>query len=177
RPDSTTRAVEEIKKQEAARDLAQIKELTAVARASQAVLSRVLADLDAAAAGTGPVSAEEVGGWRSAVQELVDKHADSPSGTTATNVARGALRTAVNDFAIAIDLFAESLELPAAQRPAFVEIVKRARKTATVGWSVAAAQLDQLNIDAGLGHQHVYLRTEQGSGAFTPDGAPEGVTN
>jgi len=40
----------------------------------------------------------------------------------------------------------------------------------------AAAQLDQINMDAGFGHQHVYLQTEQGSGAFTPDGEEEGHT-
>ena len=43
-------------------------------------------------------------------------------------------------------------------------------------WSVAAAQLDQINVDAGFGHQHVYLQTEQGSGAFTADGEEEGHT-
>jgi hypothetical protein len=177
RPDATTRAVDEIRKQEAVRDREQIKELTTVARASQAVLNQVLSDLGAAADNTRPASAQDVGRWRSSVNELVDKHADSPSGTTATNVARGGFRTAVNGFAIAIDLFAESLEVPAAKRPASIEIVKRTQQTATVGWSVAAAQLDQLNIDAGFGHQHVYLQSEQGGGDFTPDGEPEGVTN
>ncbi|GIF74593.1 hypothetical protein [Asanoa siamensis] len=177
RPDATSRAVEEIRKQEAVRDLAQIKELTTVARASQEALGKLLTELDTAAAGTRPASAAQVGAWKATVDGLVHAHADSPSGTTATNVARGGLRAAVDGFALAVDLYAMSLEVPAANRPALLRSVERAQRTASVGWSVAAAQLDQLNIDAGLGHQHVYLRTEQGSGAFTADGEPEGVPN
>ncbi|MDG4820498.1 hypothetical protein O7635_01355 [Asanoa sp. WMMD1127] len=177
RPDATTRAVEEIRKQEAVRDLAQTKELTTVARGSQEALGKLLTELDAAVAADRPATAAEVDAWKSTVGGLVRKHADSPSGTTATNVARGGLRAAVDGFALAVDLYATSLEVPPANRPALLRSVEQARRTATVGWSVAAAQLDQLNIDAGLGHQHVYLQTEQGSGAFTADGEPEGVPN
>jgi hypothetical protein len=36
-------------------------------------------------------------------------------------------------------------------------------------WSVAATQVDDINIDAGLGHQHVNL-----GGTQAPDSAAEG---
>ncbi len=44
---------------------------------------------------------------------------------------------------------------------------------ATAVWSVAATQLDQINIDAGYGHQHVHLRVG-GEVSFAPDGSAEG---
>jgi len=174
RPDATTRAVDDIKAQEAKRDVAQIQELTTVARASQAALTTLLTSFDAAVDGAAAADAATVAGWQTTVNGLVTKHADSPSGTTATNVARGGLRSAVGDFSVAIDIYAASLKAPADQRADLVAIAKRARTAAATSWSVAAAQLDQINIDAGLGHQHVYLQTDPGTGAFTADGEPEG---
>jgi len=46
---------------------------------------------------------------------------------------------------------------------------------AVTTWSVGATQLDQINVDAGHGHQHVFLTGDEHSGAFTPDDAPEGT--
>jgi hypothetical protein len=54
------------------------------------------------------------------------------------------------------------------------ELATRQRDLAVTSWSVAATQLDQINVDAGYGHQHVFLRSEPGGEAFTPDDAPEG---
>ncbi len=130
---------------------------------------------DAAVKGP-PADAATVADWQRTLTALVAAHADSPSGTTATNVARGGFRGAVADFQVAVDLYAAALAGPADRLPALVEIAGRARTAAATSWSVAAAQLDQINVDAGFGHQHVYLQTEQGSGAFTPDGEEEGHT-
>ena len=47
--------------------------------------------------------------------------------------------------------------------------------SAHIMWSVAATQLDQLNIDAGNGHQHVYLNNTSGDGIIPADGLPEGT--
>jgi hypothetical protein len=174
RPDATTRAIDEIKAQEAQRDVAQIGQLTTVARRSQQSLTTLLSAFDAAADGSRPADATAVAAWQQTTRGLVAAHADSPSGTTATNVARGGFRSAVADFQVAVDVYAAALAAPADQRAGLVEIAVRARTAAATAWSVAAAQLDQINIDAGLGHQHVYLQTEQGSGAFTADGEEEG---
>jgi hypothetical protein len=54
------------------------------------------------------------------------------------------------------------------------EVAAGARDTAVTTWSVGATQLDQINVDAGHGHQHVFLPADPESGAFTPDDAPEG---
>ena len=174
RPDATTRAIDEIKAAEAKRDLDQIRDLTSVARRSQQELTTLMNAFDAAADGTKPVDGATVKSWQQTVKQLVAAHADSPSGTTATNVARGGFRGAVADFQVAVDIYAAAVAAPLDGRAALVEIARRARTGAATAWSVAAAQLDQVNVDAGLGHQHVYLETEQGSGAFTADGAQEG---
>ncbi|HTF12278.1 MAG TPA: hypothetical protein VK659_29315 [Asanoa sp.] len=176
RPDATTRAIDEIKAQEAKRDLDQIRDLTAVARRSQQALTTLLNAFDTAVDGTKPVDTATVAGWQQTVKALVAAHADSPSGTTATNVARGGFRGAVADFQVAVDIYAAAVAAPPEGRPALTEIAGRARTAAATAWSVAAAQLDQINVDADLGHQHVYLETEQGSGAFTADGEEEGHT-
>ncbi|MDG4826220.1 hypothetical protein O7635_30590 [Asanoa sp. WMMD1127] len=176
RPDATTRAIDDLKKQEAVRDRDQIQQLTTVARQSQEALTTMLTAYDAAVDSGQPADAATVAGWQESVRKLVTAHADSPSGTTATNVARGGFRIAVADFQVAVDVYASAVAAPADQRPRLLEIAERARTAAATAWSVAAAQLDQINVDAGLGHQHVYLETEHGSGAFTPDGEEEGHT-
>jgi hypothetical protein len=176
RPDATTRAIDDIKAQEAKRDVDQIRDLTAVARRSQEALTTLLNAFDTAVDGTKPVDAATVASWQQTVKGLVAAHADSPSGTTATNVARGGFRGAVADFQVAVDIYAQAVAAPAENRVALSQIAGRARTAAATAWSVAAAQLDQINVDAGFGHQHVYLETEQGSGAFTADGEEEGHT-
>ncbi|MEV4760755.1 hypothetical protein AB0J86_37415 [Micromonospora sp. NPDC049559] len=175
RPDATTRTVADMRAEEATRDVAQIKNLTEVARQSQGTLTTLLGEVDGALDGSRPASPDQVRAWQATMRTLVEKHRESSSGTTATNVARGGLRNAVAGFATAIDLLAAAQQAPADQRPALLALAKRARTEAATAWSVAATQLDQINVDAKLGHQHVYLQTEPGSGAYTSDGAPEGT--
>src|ERR1700754_2378999 len=64
RPDATTRAIDDIKAQEAKRDLDQIRDLTAVARRSQETLTTLLNAFDTAVDGTKPVDAATVKGWQ-----------------------------------------------------------------------------------------------------------------
>lgn len=152
------------------RDKQQIQELTAAVGDSQKAINTLLTAFDGALEKGQPADAAMVQGWQTTMRQLVAKLAESPSGATATNVARGGFRGAVNDFALTVDLFAAAQAGPEAQRPGLIEIVKRSRTGAATAWSVAAAQLDQINVDAGLGHQHVYL-TGQGGGE------PEGHTD
>lgn len=174
RPDSRTRAVDAIRAEEAARDLDQIKQLTAQARESQATVNKVLgelgASLDAGEASTGATIQE----WQAEIDQVERRHADRPSGTTATNVARGAFRSAIGACALAVDLFAQAQVAGPDQRPVLLDLVRRARADAITAWSVAATQLDQINVDAGLGHQHVYLEGH-GEDAIPPDLSPEGT--
>jgi hypothetical protein len=174
RPSSTDAAVAEIRAAEATRDRQQIAELTDMARATRTRINPVLSDLQTAIAAGKPVPAGTVSGWRQATAEAAKQYADPPSGTTATNVARGGLRAAVDSAATAVDIYARAAALPAAQRAPMLELARRQAVNAATTWSVAATQLDQINIDAGYGHQHVYLDAPDGSGAFTADQVPEG---
>jgi hypothetical protein len=48
------------------------------------------------------------------------------------------------------------------------------RDLAVRAWSVAATQLDAINIATGYGHQHVYLGGSESAGGLGADPAPEG---
>lgn len=156
RPDETTRMADEIRAADAARDKQQIKELTALARDTRDALAPVLE-------GMATAGATDVAEWRRIVDTAAKSFDDPPSGATATNVARGSLAAAIDQLALAVESYPTQPDLSARQRD-----------LAITTWSVGATQLDQVNVDAGYGHQHVYLESGPGSEAFTPDDAPEG---
>ncbi|MEV4117150.1 hypothetical protein [Nonomuraea sp. NPDC049695] len=60
-----------------------------------------------------------------------------------------------------------------ATRAAAMDPAVRRRADALFTWSIGATALDAVNIDAGYGHQHVFLPTSPGEGALTPDTEPE----
>ncbi len=94
---------------------------------------------------------------------------------TATNVARGGLRSAVEQAAVAVETVALAVAAPADRQPELLTLAARQAALAVTTWSVAATQLDQVNIDAGNGHQHVHLDSDGAEGALTADGAAEGA--
>lgn len=155
RPDSVTRAADDIRAADAARDKQQIKDLTALARDTRDALGPVIKGM--------ATPGGDASSWQRTVSAAAKRFDDPPSGSTATNVARGSLAAAVDQLAIAVDTYATQPDLSARQRD-----------LAVTTWSVGATQLDQVNVDAGYGHQHVYLESGPGSEAFTPDDAPEG---
>ncbi|MDG4832931.1 hypothetical protein O7627_27020 [Solwaraspora sp. WMMD1047] len=176
RPDATERTIAQLREAEVERDVEQIIELTAMARRTAEQLSPILTAVrEAADAGRTPEPAQ-VEQWQQTLGQLTAQFADPPSGTTATNVARGGLRSAVDQAAVAIDLVALAAAGDAAGATGQVALAARQVDLAVVTWSVAASQLDQINIDAGQGHQHVFLETGgEAEGALTPDGAAEGT--
>jgi hypothetical protein len=176
KPSATEVAVNKLRQDEARRDTEQIVQLTAAARTTRDELAPLLSELDAAIKSGQPAAADRLTTWKQTMRRAVERHADSPSGSTATNVARGGLRASVDGLATALDTYALVGTLPASAQRGVLDLAARQRTAASTSWSIAAAQLDQINIDAGHGHQHVYLSTEPGSGAFTSDGAPEGPT-
>jgi hypothetical protein len=157
RPDAEQQAAESLRQADAQRDKRQIAELTALARDTGDQLAPVLEGLAAALPPKPPAAAAEVAGWQRIVDAAAARFDDPPSGMTATNVARGSLTAAVDQLAVAVDLY-----------PA--DLVVRQRDLALTMWSVGATQLDQINVDAGNGHQHVFLP----GGELTADDAPEG---
>ncbi|MEV6979692.1 hypothetical protein AB0M95_00240 [Sphaerisporangium sp. NPDC051017] len=183
RPDATQAAIADMQEADAKRDVQQIGELTASARKTAEDLNRVLGGLTAAfpkdpasnPQPAGPAPLGDLATWQNTLKEAVARHADTPSGTTATNVARGGFRSAVNTLAAAVDTYAAAEKLPADARQPIIDLATRQRSAGIAMWSVAATQLDQLNIDAGNGHQHVYLQSTPGEGAIAPDDVPEGL--
>jgi hypothetical protein len=152
----------DIRAADAARDQEQIVSLTTLARDTRDALAPVVEGLGAA---TG--TAAEVATWKQTVATAAKSFDDPPSGSTATNVARGSLAAAVDQLAVAVDTYALGAGGHA--------LADRQLDLAVTTWSVGATQLDQINVDAGHGHQHVFLTGDEHSGAFTPDDAPEGT--
>ncbi|SNT32766.1 hypothetical protein SAMN05216276_103484 [Streptosporangium subroseum] len=182
RPDASQAAIAAMQEADVKRDAQQIGELTALARASADDLNKVLAGLAQAlpqdrTSAAQPAGPEQIDGWQQILRQTVDKHADAPSGTTATNVARGGFRSAVNALVTTVDTYAASRQLPESARQTFLDLAARQRSVAVMMWSVAATQLDQLNVDAGNGHQHAYLTSTPEEGAITADDVPEGTSN
>ncbi|WP_061296360.1 hypothetical protein [Herbidospora cretacea] len=159
--------VEKMQISDLKRDAEQIKTLTDQARQTVEELDKILP----AMAEAGP---PDVAVWQETIRKAVERHADAPSGMTETNVARGGFRSAVNALSISVDLLAAAQKLPEADRAAYVELATRQRTLGITIWSVAATQLDQLNVEAGYGHQHAYLSGAPGEGGMHADEVPEG---
>ncbi|TDC52686.1 hypothetical protein E1258_24990 [Micromonospora sp. KC207] len=174
RPDGVESAVADMRKAEAQRDGQQIAELTTTARRLREEISPILSAVRAAPSDSRQPGAEQARQWRQTLLRAAEPFANPPSGTTATNVTRGGLHSAVEQASLAVESYLLAVTGPPAQRAALTELAKRQAAQAAAAWSVAATQLDQVNIDAGHGHQHVYLDSDSGGGAFTPDGAAEG---
>ncbi|MEU4555024.1 hypothetical protein EV382_1175 [Micromonospora violae] len=175
RPDATEATIASLKQAEAKRDAQQIAELTETARRVRDQIAPVLAAIKTeTTAGRAPDPAQ-ARQWQEVMRQAAAPFAEPPSGTTATNVARGGLRAAVQQASLAVDAYALTAGVPAAQRAALLDVTARQAAEAATIWSVAATQLDQVSVDAGQGHQHVFLDTDPDGGALTPDGAAEGT--
>lgn len=160
--------VAEMKAQDASRDKAQIETLTEQARRIQAGLLPVLEGL----AVTTPATKDQVTGWQGVTKRFVDEFAERPSAGTAVNIARGGLAAAVQQLDAAVATYAQGLDAP--DRETWFKTSARQRDMGIVTWSVAATQLDVLNVDSGRGHVHIFLPSRPGQGALTSDGSPEG---
>lgn len=169
-PDATERRIAELEQEEAARDTALLGPLTDQARQTRDGLAPVLAAMASAAPVDGSAGAaltpEAVAGWRDTVAAAEKAYEQSPSAGNGINIARTGLRTAVQQLAAAVRTFEAAL---APGRSDLVALAGEQRTLALRTWSVAAIQLDVINIEAGRGHVHVQL-----SGAGAPDSTPEG---
>jgi hypothetical protein len=122
----------------------------------------------------GPVAkAAAVEGWRRAVRKEDEFFAETVSGDTGTNVARGGFAASLDMLGESVESYRLALEQPAARSP-LLERARQQRNLAVRTWSVAATQLDAINIATGYGHQHVYLGGSEAVGGIGADPAPEG---
>ncbi|GAB3158852.1 hypothetical protein [Microbispora hainanensis] len=179
RPSSIEQMADQIRAESALRDKTQIKTLTELARTTRDRLVPLLDGLGRAlptdgTAGPAVVTAADVENWRKAATAAVEGFADPPSGETATNVARSSLTSAVRQLATTVDIYAAARDLTGPARTAAMDLAVRQRADALFTWSVGATALDAVNVDAGYGHQHVFLPTSPGEGELTPDAEPEG---
>jgi hypothetical protein len=169
--------VAEMKAQDVRRDLAQIESLTAQARRMHDGLVPILDGL----AKTMPVNSSTLGavatrdqvtGWQAVTAGYVDEFAQRPSAGTGVNIARSGFAAAVQQLDLAVATYAQALDAPNPET--LLKTSARQRDLGIVTWSIAATQLDVLNIAADRGHVHVFLPSQPGQGALTSDGAPEG---
>ncbi|GII59037.1 hypothetical protein Pth03_74260 [Planotetraspora thailandica] len=169
-------AVAEMQRAEAHRDAARITELTTMARETKQVVRPVVDGLTLVAPDDGSAASQataaQLSEWKKVMEQERQRYSETVSGSTGTNVARNALGAAVNLLSTSLDTYSVAAELPADRRPAVIELAARQRSLAVATWSVAATQLDQLNVDSGNGHQHVYLTDAES--AVMDDGFEEG---
>ncbi|XVV00272.1 hypothetical protein ACQPW3_22780 [Actinosynnema sp. CA-248983] len=174
-PDATERRIAELREAEARRDVEQIVVLTDLARGSRDRLAPVLTGMGKAApadASSGAVpSAEEVAGWRDVVTAELRRYAETPSAGNGVNVARTALSTSVRQLAVAVGGFEAALNAPDPLRGRLVGMAAEQRTLAVQAWSVAALQLDVINIEAGKGHVHIQLDPRSGPLDNEPEGS------
>jgi hypothetical protein len=170
---------EDLRKQFAARDKQQIKDLTTRTRSMVDEFGPVIVGLGKtlppASKRVGPLAgASEVEDWLVRVREADEYFAETVSGETATNVARSGFGNAVDVLLEAVETYKLALDEPAA-RDALLAAARDQRDLAARTWSTASIQLDAINVEAGFGHQHVVFPSSAGPGAQPPDTLPEGT--
>jgi hypothetical protein len=167
----------ELEAAELARNVEQVGELTELARSARDALLPVVEGMNEALpmdGSPGAMEAESVASWKATVDAVAEGLAEPPSGATGHNVARGGLRTAVELFSSAVAASELALGADNDRRAELEALAADLRLQGLRAWSVAATQLDAINIDAGYGHTHIYLPADPESGAMVPDSFPEG---
>ena len=175
----TERAVDAIKAADAKRDAQQIVALTEQARQVRDTLAPILDELATAVppAGAAPgpdATPQRVAAWKAVTTKTVEGFANPPSAGTGVNIARSGLTSAVRTLHEAVIAYEQALQAPAPAKAAQLAHAGQLRNIAVATWAVGGTELDQLNVDAGNGHAHVFLPAAPGQGAMTSDGSPEG---
>jgi hypothetical protein len=169
---------EVLRRQTQVRDKEQVQELTDRMRATGDDLAPVLAGfartLPPGEDRVGPLPrAAQVERWDAQVKEADEFFAETVSGETGTNVARGGFGAALDALIEATATMQLALEQPDV-RDRLLGQARRQRDLGVRTWGVAATQLDAINVATGFGHQHVYLSGPGVEGGFGADPAPEG---
>jgi hypothetical protein len=159
------------------RDKNQVQDLTAQMRGLSEALDPVLRGVARTLPPedekrTGPLATRRnVAAWIRATGDAEQAFAEAPSGDTGTNVARGAVATAVRGFAEMMRTYEFARARPQ-DRDALLARARAQRDNAMAAWETAAIQIDVINIAAGFGHQHP---PAPGVGGAPPDDLPEGT--
>ena len=161
-----------------ARDKEQIEQLTVDAEAAAERLAPVMAGLEKAlpreGGPAGQVPADRVQEWLDLARDAAAPYQESISGSTGHNVARNAIRAALDGLVNAIETYRLAAE-PGADVAAVHAQAAAQRDNAIRTWSTAGVQVDAINIEAGFGHQHIAGLGGPEGGAQPPDTLPEGT--
>lgn len=115
------------------------------------------------------VGADTVHGWRTAAHGVVASL--SGEGGSGDPV-RTALVSSASLLVVASDTYSKAALVEDEDlRMDLLHVAMDVRNEAVVGWSAAAAHLDEAAVAAGLGHVHAHLPADPGTGALEPDGA------
>ncbi|GAA4411153.1 hypothetical protein GCM10023148_03390 [Actinokineospora soli] len=154
-PDATESRIAELKAAEAQRDIAQIGVLTELAQGTRDRLTPVLLSMADHVPLTGgpvtPPTAATIKTWRETLNAEEDRYVETPSAGNGVNVARTALRGAVQQLSTAVTAFERTLDAKDPQKTELLELAATQRTHALRAWSVGALQLDVINVDAGKG--------------------------
>ncbi|GAA4684941.1 hypothetical protein [Nocardioides nanhaiensis] len=161
----------------AERDRAQVQAVTATARRVAEDLGALLVEAqgslpaDLVGGGGGSLATpDQVTQWQQRTSSLVDQLGEPESASTQVNLARGALVAAVDAVALGVDSYDDALALAGADRASALARAATAFDLGRRTWAVAATGVDDANIQAGFGHQHVTL-----AGDTPPDSLPDGT--
>ena len=179
-PTPTPTAVSEQERlQEASqtRDKNQVSDLTALMRRYAEDLEPVVVGVDKTLppgeeGEVGPLADRgDVAEWVRTTREAAAFFDETVSGDTGTNIARGALATAVRGLARVAETYRLALQRPAVRRE-LLESARAQRDDAIEAWRTAGVQIDVINIAVGFGHQHP--PTPGDVSGPPPDELPEG---
>jgi hypothetical protein len=177
-PGSEIKSAEELQAEFDQRDREQIEELTKQADELAATLRPVMSELEKAlpyAGAPGPQAPDDqVEEWLDTARDAAKPYQESISGGTGHNVARSAIRAALDGLVGAIATYQLAGE-PGADREAILDQAAAQRENAIRTWSAAGIQIDAINVDAGFGHQHVPQLAGAAAGGQAPDTLPEGT--
>jgi hypothetical protein len=175
--DSAQREAERLRRATQTRDKQQVQELTDRMRGYADELGPVVDGVGRTLPperenAIGPLAEpDEVAGWVRTARSAHEFLAESVSGETGTNVARGAFASAVDALVQMTETYRLALEQPGVREQLF-ERVRGQRDVALRAWETGTVQLDAINIAVGFGHQHV---ATLGAGGRPPDSLPEGT--
>jgi hypothetical protein len=173
-PTAIDERVAELEAQEAERNLERIDSLTQTTVAAHDELLPVMDQLHAILPLGGspaqPASRDDVAALQASVSSAFEMFGSPESASTEVNVARGGFVLAVELLAASLTAYEAALdagfdagfETGGAGGSQLVEMAADLRMSAVDAWSVAATQLDVLNIDAENGHVHLYLPARPG---------------
>jgi hypothetical protein len=169
-PTAIDERVAELEAQEAERNLERIDSLTQTTVAAHDELLPVMDQLHAILPLDGspaqPASRDDVAALQASVSSAFEMFGSPESASTEVNVARGGFVLAVELLAASLTAYEAALdagfETGGAGGSQLVEMAADLRMSAVDAWSVAATQLDVLNIDAENGHVHLYLPARPG---------------